>query len=1193
MATQWTAEQREAIENRGGTLLVSAAAGSGKTAVLVERVLRRLTDPADPADIDRFLMVTYTNAAAAELRGKIADALTARLAQSPDDARLRRQLFLVHRAQITTVHAFCLNLAREQFAALGIAPDFRIADQGESLPLMDEVLDTVLETLYEQEDAGFLALSDQLTAGRDDKRLHEVVRETYGKIQAHPRPDAFLARVRAGFAEPAGDPAQTPHGQVLLREARLAAAYGLSCLDRAIAELENDDALRDAYLPAFLSDRARAQELLDAAGRGDWDGAVALAQGVGFDRLKSVRGYEDKQHLEALKAQREEWKGAAKKIAGRLLCVTAAEAEEDRARVAPAMCALADTVARFTEAFAAEKRRRNLVDFNDLEHFAIRLLLDADGAPTELARSLSAQFTEVLVDEYQDTNAVQDAIFSAVSDGGKRLFMVGDVKQSIYSFRLANPYIFLSKYQAFADADAAADGAPRRVVLSRNFRSRGAVLDTTNYIFRSVMSREVGDLDYDAREMLYRGADFPDADDPRYDTELCVIDAAKDPETGETPDKAQAEARAVAQRIAGLLRGGFPVYDKTLGRMRPAVASDCTILLRSVKSKAAVYARALEEAGLSAQAADSTGLLAAVEVRAVVSLLGVIDNPRQDVELIGALRSPLFGFTEQRLAEIRLLDKKACFYDAFCLAAQQGGDAARFAAQLARWRLLAADLPVYQILQMLYDETGALGVYGALPNGAKRQENLLAFFERARAYEAQGHRGLFRFLNLLRGMLANGEDFPAAGTEPDGGAVRIMSIHKSKGLEFPVVFLADCAKSFNESDLYAPVLVHSELGFGPKCRDMERGIQYPTMQRLAIAAQARREQVSEELRILYVGMTRAREKLVVTCASGSAISSLKKWAPLAALDKIPPYALGAARSTALWLLTPLLRHPAAGALREWAEVSIAPDTDAPGDMVIRCLRAADCAAPALQKAASGARSLETPLAVHPPVPYPGQALRDIPAKLTATGIKKGFKAEEAAEYTPPTVQREKTLRRPFFDQAARGLAPSEVGTAHHLFMQFADFGACGTPDAVKCECARLAERHILSAGQAAAIDAEKIAAFFQSALYLDAVRSGKLRREFKFSVLAPAAQFYPGTEGLAEEQVLLQGVIDCLIEREDGFVVVDFKTDRVSLATAADRAASYRPQLDAYAYAVEQIFSKPVTGRVIYFFHTKQCIPLP
>ncbi len=1187
MATQWTDEQREAIENRGGTLLVSAAAGSGKTAVLVERVLRRLTDEHDPIDIDRFLMVTYTNAAAAELRGKLSDALTARAAAAPDDKRLRRQLFLVHRAQITTVHAFCLSLARDQFVALDLTPDFRVADESETGPILDETMEALLEARYEAGDADFLALSDLLSAGRDDKRLHEVILETYHKIQSHPDPHAFLEHVRQGYEQPVGALADTPHGKVLLEEARVAAAYGAGRLDRAIADMEGDDALQDAYLPAFLADRARADAVLDAIAAGDWDGAVAAVQQMRFDRLGSARGYEDKEHLEAIKALREEWKSVVKKLRERILCVTEAQAEDDRVRTAPAMGALIDAVEDFAAAYSAEKRRRGLVDFGDLEHFAIRLLYEG-GQPSALARTLSRGFAEVLVDEYQDTNAVQDAIFRAVSDEGTRLFMVGDVKQSIYSFRLANPYIFLQKYLTFADAAEAGEGQARRVVLSRNFRSRAQVLEAANTVFRAVMSASVGDVEYGAREALYPGAAYPDSENPCFDTEVCVIDISKD-EDGNAPDKTEAEARVVAQRIAQLLREGFPVYDKALGRQRPAVASDCTILLRSVKRKAAVYAAALEAVGLTAQTDDSTGLLAATEVRAVVSLLSVIDNPRQDIELIGALRSPFLGFTEQQLAEIHLRAPNACFYDALVCAAAEEEHAALFLQQLARWRLLAADLPVWQMLELLYDETGALGICGALPNGARRQANLLAFFERARAYEAQGHRGLFRFLCLLRGMLANGEDFPAPAPSAGGGAVRILSIHKSKGLEFPIVFLADCAKSFNETDLYAPVLVHSELGFGPKCRDLARGIQYPSLWRLAIAAQARREQVSEELRILYVGMTRARDKMVITCASGSAASSLRKWAPLAQEERIPPYALGAARTTALWLLAPLLRHPQAQPLRDLAEVRLTPDPELPACFSFACVRAQTEEQTQQTEAAAAPvqEQRESELCVPSAQPYKAAYLQDIPAKLTATGIKKGFKAAEASEDAPPAMQPERVLRRPFFDRAARGLTPSEIGTAHHLFMQFADFAACETVEGVQAECARLADKHILAREQTDAIDASRIAAFFHSALYQEHMKRGTLRREFKFSVLAPAARFYPVAQDTPEEQVLLQGVVDCLVEYEDGLCIVDFKNDRVRAANAAERAESYRAQLDAYAYAVEQIFGKPVKQKYLYFFAVK------
>ncbi len=1167
----WTSEQLAAIEETGGSLLVSAAAGSGKTAVLVERVLRRLTDPREPADIDRLLLVTYTNAAAAEMRGKIADAITARLSERPDDARLRRQLLLVHRAQITTVHSFCLNLVREQFAALGLPPDFRIADEGELAEIMEEAMEAVLEAGYDSEDEGFLALSDLLSAGRDDKRLSQVVLEVYQKIQSHADPDAFLSEVEAMFADGQGS---APHRTALLAEAKDAAEYGLSCLKLALGELETDGELGAAYTPAFTSDEAHARALLAAIDEG-WDTAVAAAKELTHDRLGTARGYEDKAHQEYIKGLRAAWRDAADRIQTRLLAVDGAQEAHARALVAPAMHALVATVRAFSEAFAAEKLRRGTVDFGDLEHFAVRLLL-RDGQPTALAKTVAAGFDEVMVDEYQDTNAVQEAIFGAVSREGRNLFFVGDVKQSIYGFRLANPYIFLAKYRAWPDAANAADGEPRRLNLTRNFRARAQVLDATNYIFRQVMCEAVGDLDYTDREALYVGADYPNPDDPRYKTEVLLLDTAEADE-----DKTVLEAEMVAGRIRRLLDEGFPVYDRGQGAERPCAPGDIVILLRSISRKAAIYRQALEKAGLSAETDESSGLLTTSEVAAVVSLLHVIDNPRQDVELIGALRSPLIGFSEQELADIRLLDKKAEFYDALTLAAEQGNEkAALFLQQLAGFRRMAADLPVCTLIERLYDVTGALGIYGALPNGAQRQANLLAFFERARAFEQGGSRGLFRFTALLRGMAERGEDWQTVHARAGGGAVRIMSIHKSKGLEFPVVILADCAKTFNEQDLRASVLVHPELGLGPKCRDLARGVQYPTIQRQAVTVRARREAVSEELRVLYVALTRAKEKLIITAAGARLASELQKWVTLAQMERLPAYALAGMRSTLPWMLLPLLRHPAASALRGLAGCTLAPDPDAPDVFEIRVLTPETLHASEETDAAALPEGELPP--VRPILCYDKPYLQDIPAKLTATGIKRGYKAAEAAEDTPaprPEVQ----LRQPMFDRQTRGLTPAERGTAHHLFMQFCDFEACARLGGVQAELARLRDKRILAPEQADAIKASRIEKFFASRLYREDFAAAKVRREFKFSVVVPVGDYYPVAAHAEGETVLLQGVIDCLLETDAGFTVLDFKTDRVRAQDAAARAEKYRDQLDAYARAVEAIFGKPVVGRAVFF----------
>ena len=838
----------------------------------------------------------------------------------------------------------------------------------------------------------------------------------------------------------------------------------------------------------------------------------------------------------------------------------------------------------FDDAFTAAKRARNAADFNDLEHFAVRLLY-TDGKPSALAKTMSEQFTEIAVDEYQDTNAVQDAIFRALSRDETNLFMVGDVKQSIYGFRLADPSIFLEKYRSFGEVADAADGQPRRVVLGQNFRSRAAVLDACNYLFAAVMGETVGDLAYTDKEALHLGADYyPEAGNERYKTEVLLVDADGLGEDDDAPDKTELEARLAAKRIRALLDEGFPVTDKQTGKLRPVTPGDIVILLRSPRNKAPTYIAELERIGVTASAEQRGGLLETAEVGTMVSLLSVIDNPRQDVDLIGVMRSPLFGFTEQELADIRLVDRKISYYDALLQARTDFPKVETFLQRLDFLRTFACDQPVYRLLWEIYDQTGALGLYGALPNGAQRQSNLLTFFERARSFEGQGFRGLFDFVRLLRGMLEQGEDFQTVGAEATGGAVRILSIHKSKGLEFPVVIVADCAKQFNDSDLKEPVLVHQNLGFGSKCRDRDRGVQYDTAERIAVSVQMRREMISEELRVLYVAMTRAKEKLILTAATGSLRNLLKKWSLLASLDELPQYAMGAARTPLAWILTPLLRHPCARAFREEYAPEVpehGTDNDA---FTLKVYYPSD-----LQPQEAEILRFEDretgDCTVQPHFDYPHAYLADLPSKLTATGVGRGYRADEAAEETPPP-RKEVQLRAPLFEQGEKKLTPAEIGTAHHLFMQFCDFDAACAPNGVENELNRLAEKKILSTEQAHAVDKRKIERFFASDLYKTFMAENKVRREFKFSVLVPAQAYFPVAADAPEENVLLQGVIDCLIETRDGFVILDFKTDRIKKGGADERAEQYRPQLAAYARAVHEIYGRPVRACVLYFFHT-------
>ena len=1183
MGVSWTDEQRQAIDNRGGTLLVSAAAGSGKTAVLVQRVLDRVTDPEHPCDVDSFLIVTFTKAAASEMRGKIADALTDLAAKQPQNLRLRRQLMLVHRAKITTVHAFCMGLVKEHFHELGLPPEFRTADDSEQTVMQNEVLEDVLEAQYAVGREGFSALVEAVSGGRDDKQLATLVLETFRNLQSSPKPKRELEQYRQKFVREFDRLADTDWGIALLREAESRIAYGIAVLDDALDEMQGADVVQDKYEPVFAQDKQQAENLLTLVQDGAWDAAVQLCAQIRdtFKRIPAIRGYEDKAFLDALKDRRNSWKSIVKEMAEKVLCVTEQEVREDMRMMAPAVCALCDTVQLFMDAYQAEKLRRGVVDFNDLEHFAVQLLVDEHDAPTQLAREM--HFSEIMVDEYQDTNAVQDAIFRAVSDDEKNIFMVGDVKQSIYRFRLANPDIFLHKYQAYHDAEQVFDDAPRRVVLSKNFRSRPQVLNSVNYLFSALMSEELGDLAYTDREALHVGASFPQGTDD-YRTEFCVLETKSDEE--DAPETIRQEAAYCASRVREMLDTGFRVTDKQTGQLRPCRPEDFVILLRSVKNKAGVFQQELISRGIPAGADASEDIFGTPEILTLVSWLEIVDNPQQDVPLLAALNSPIGGFTEEELAEIRLCDMDNPYYDALTAAAQMMPKAQAFLEQLQELRVLASDLPVHQLLWHIVDQTGAMGVFGAMPNGRVRQNHITALIELAGSFERGGSRGLFAFVRYIRELREAGSEVSAPEAEHAGDMVRIMTIHKSKGLEFPIVILANCTKRFNEMDLHKPVLLHPHMGISMRCRDMQRGLQYDGLDRLAMASVLRREMVSEELRVLYVALTRAKEKLICTAAMRDVQSKLEKWAAISVLDPIPPYALSGANQYALWMAVPLLRHPQALPLRELLHRLPVLDTNAPDCFTVRMIPYQRPDDEQIEQE-TGQFVEQEEIQAPELKPYAADVLRDLPSKLTATAITASFQAAEAGEQTEAPKQQAE-LRRPFFEREARGLTPSEIGTAHHLFLQFCDFARCETAEGRAQELMRLRDKRILSPEQADAIDLRQIEAFFSSDLYAQFGRA-TVRREFKFSILVPAQDYYEEAKGF-DEQLLMQGVIDCLLETEQGLTVIDFKTDRVSKQFAAQRAETYRAQLSAYKRAAETVFSKPVTGCALYFLSSRQTI---
>lgn len=1159
-----TDEQRRAVEDRGGALLVSAAAGSGKTRVLVERLLDRVSRG---ADIDRFLVITYTKAAAAELRGRIAQELNERLASQPGDRHLRRQTTLIYRAQISTVHAFCAQLLRENAAALDMDPDFRLCDEGEAAVLMDQALGRVLDRRYEQiqPEDDFARLVDTMSAGRDDRKLMQIVLDIFGRIQSHPDPDAWLdGQERVWELEGVSDAAQTPWGAALMEDARAQAEHCARRLTQALELAGKDKVLCANYGPSLEESRRGALALLRAE---NWDEMAGMLP-VSFPRVGAKKGVEDVVSAERVKALRSRIKKQLDKLAERF-SDTSAQLLYDLEQAAPAVRALMALVREFGAEYEQEKRRRGVVDFSDLEHMAVRLLYDPQsGQYTDLARSWSARFDEVMVDEFQDTNQVQNAIFRAVSDGGRSEFTVGDVKQSIYRFRLADPTIFLHRYETFKMWDEAGEGEPRKVLLKRNFRSRPQVLEGVNDLFRDLMSRQFGEMDYTDDQALIPGAVFPEQGDWRVELDVVTIEEDED----EQEDKNLQEARNAALRIRQLLDEGM--VQK---------ASDVMILLRSPGPVLHHYIRALSEQGVPWSADTGEDFFASTEVNVALALLQIVDNPRQDVPLISALRSPVYAFSADRLAQLRA-QADGDFYTAVAQAAQRGEeDCVRFLEELELLRFGAGDRTCSQLVWHIYEQTNLPGLVSAMEGGEERRGHLMALYELARQQEGAGCRTLFEFLLRLDRLRANGHKF-ASGSAREQEGVRIMSIHRSKGLEAPVVLVCGLGRRFNREDTQRPVLFHSQLGVGPKYLERERRIELNTLARRAVALTLEREMLAEELRLLYVAMTRAREKLILSMALPRAertLSALREEAD----SPVAPQTLADCPCPGHWILLSVLNRRSGQPLRNlaglWGEVPL--DYTIPWDV-----RLVDggLLEQGMQRTAGKTRkeSLDLDSAwlernFSWQYEYPQAA--DTPSKITATQLKGRAVDQEAAQQAGQTLPKPAApLYRPQFAAEKLGLTPAQRGSALHLVMQYLDFDRTGSKQEIAGQIEELVEREFIDKLQGEAADPERLAAFFRSELGRELMAS-QPHREFKFSMLVPAGDYYSGVEG---EQLLLQGVVDCWFETQDGITVLDFKSDRVDASTVEQRARDYRPQLEAYAGALTRLTGRPVTRRVLWFF---------
>lgn len=1209
----WTNEQQAAIDSRGQTLLLSAAAGSGKTAVLVERIIRRLLDKEYPIDITELLVVTFTKAAAAEMRDRIGTALMKALSETKDP-RVERQLALLPSAQISTLHAFCQHVIRKYFYTIDLDPAFSIAGEEELNLLRRQVLEDVFLSYYEDDEKASILypLADMFGSDRGDDILMDTVSRMYTYARSLAWPEHWLKEAARAY-DVAPDaviddmvwagPIKDAVRRILEEDARL--------YDGVLYHLRQ----REAFAPACDTFVAEQAALRQAAQARSWNDLSRFVRAIDFPRLKSLRKLsdDDKAVWERCKKVRDDVKkDVIKTLQAVYFSATPEEWLDGMRAMKPVMDGLVTLTLDFAKAYGAAKKEKGWIDFSDLEHFCLQILLAPDASPehpvpSAAAEELRSQYEEVFIDEYQDTNGVQELITRLVSGEDNR-FMVGDIKQSIYRFRLADPTLFLEKYQSFSRDEKAVQ---RCIDLGRNFRSVPVVLDAVNAVFSRAMTAEAAGMDYGEREKLYAGRQAPD--DERWiggPVEVDIVPTPSDEEDDDGSTAFEKECRFIAGRIGELLASGRMAARKD-GTLEPLSYRHIVVLLRSMAGKADVLIQALQEGGIPSYAEQSGGYFAAVEVQVMLALLRCIDNPEQDLAMAAVLRSPLVGLDETALAGVRLAGDGTLWQNlpAFVASLPDGvdekEDLQQFMAAFDSWRTYSRRHGVAELLQRLYDDTAYVDFVGAMPGGDVRQANLKALYDRARQYEEAGFRGLFRYLQLMDKMKEDGLDLaPAKVVSEKEDVVRIMSIHKSKGLEFPVVFVADMGKAFNRRDTQDQILFHNRLGIGLKQYDPEWRMSYPTLIWSGIAAQLRWEGTAEEERILYVAMTRARDQLILTGHSSHIDRDWQRWTsrlnPAQAksyFDWVMPAALapfgakadadyarpGAAWQDAVWQVR-IAKAVPAGTVEEGAY---------DGEPRLEALRRGDLTGTPVPSWLDEQLSWQ--------YAYP-RAVRTA-AKFSVSEVKRRYQElhsdelQDEADLSVPAAAVIPTA--PGEDDAFAALPPwlageeaavsgAQRGTALHKALQYITPAADQTTATLRREIDAFVRQGLLSREEAKLVYVPVLAAFCQSDIGRRMAESPELHREYPFTVLLAGGDPLPETE--TGEQILIQGVIDCLFREDDAWILVDYKSDRLETADAF--RSRYAVQLALYKRAVEQITHRPVEETYIYSLHLQQEIRL-
>ena len=1252
MGVQWTKEQQEVIRLRDRNILVSAAAGSGKTAVLVERILSKITDNTHPADIDRLLIMTFTRAAAGEMKERISAVIEKALGEDPDNEHLQRQTTLLHTAQITTIDGFCAYIIRNYFHLIGLDPGYRTADEGELKLLRGDVVKALLEEHYAQKDEKFQKFVECFATGKSDENLGDLIQKLYEMAMSNPFPEEWLQKCLGDYRIESLEELRETEWMKMLWDA---VGDELQEAELLIREARNVCAEADGpylYEDALNSDLILVRDLQELAEKRDYNGTVKVLVKPAFARLSTKKALDvEEQKKQRVKELRDEEKGILKELGQRYFQSSEEEILEMIRYVREPIEMLIELTIQFMEQFGMAKREKNILDFTDMEHFALQILMTKEGEEihmSQAARELSAKYDEVLVDEYQDSNFVQELLTTAVSgwiNQKKNIFMVGDVKQSIYRFRLARPELFMEKYKSYSTEEA----KEQRIDLHKNFRSRAQVLESVNFIFRQIMGEDLGGVAYDKDAALYPGASFPEGESEEFvKTEVLLIekdgeelaDVQESADAGaqgsqmelENQNAQELEALAIAQRIQEIV-GKEQIVDKETREYRSVEYGDIVILLRTAYGWAETFREVLASQGIPVYCTSRTGYFSALEIVTVLNYLKVCDNPLQDIPLMGVLRSPIVGCTSQELAELRIHYPKGLLYESLTAYVGESSKTdfltekdflklklSNFLQLLEKVRNMAAYTPVHELILYVLKETGYGNYARALPGGEQRFANLTMLVEKAMDYEKTSYRGLFNFVRYIEQLQAYEVDYGEVNLTGAGNtAVEIMTIHKSKGLEFPVVFVAGMGKQFNFQDMNAGLLLHPELGIGADAVIPEKRVIASSLNKQIIRRQLLKESLGEELRVLYVAMTRAKEKLILTGTVGKLekqMVSLSRF--LDEEEELLP--LGTrikAKNYWAFVLPALVRHRAMSELLGEYGILMKKQKgiyDDVSDFVIKKVTVRQMTEKAVILQAGNQmqeeylknwdadqvydKEVREEIEKRFSFVYPYKYLEDIPVKVSVSDLKKrswhdeseleeniSVSAEEQVEEQEAPVPAFMAEKQEEYKGAARG-------TAYHRLMECLDYAEVESEEQLEVQLKRLLESQKMTEQEAECIRIRDIKKFVDSELgqrMKKAVVKKQLYREQPFVIRRSASLL---DDSWKDETILVQGIIDAYFTEDGEIVLVDYKTDRVRKGQEQKLVDLYHVQLEDYAQALERMTGMKVKEKIIYSFTLQKAILL-